>query len=101
MTNKLSIRNKPWLHHNTIEEKDNFLKWRRGYRHGKNRYLLRMLEETNQSFKCMLGNMTRSNIAKIELAHSRGEATCYHRPAVVKRQARLERYLRASYTGKL
>lgn len=101
MCNRRSKRNRPWLIPTSLQEEQNQRKWKIDFHHGKNKYRLHMLEETRSSFEALVGNNTISNIRKIERAHAQGKTTCYHRPAVVKRNARLERYLHATYSGKL
>lgn len=83
------------------EQRLNYLRFKQAYSHGKNRYRQHMLAESRKAFEAMIGDDTISNMRKIDRAHNLGKTTCYHRPAVVKRHEKLERYLRATYTGKL
>lgn len=101
MCNRLSRRNRPWAYPQTQEEKQRQVEWKHNWIHGKNKYRLHMIEESNRAFDGMIGNDTRSNTKKINAAQDKGLRRCHLRPAVEKRVAKLDRYWHASYNGKL
>lgn len=101
MCNRLSRRNRPWVYPQTQEEKQRHTEWKHNWIHGKNKYLLHIIDESNRAFDVMIGNNTRSNITKHDKAQLKGKNFCHLRPVVVKRIAKLDRYWLAAYNGEL
>lgn len=101
MCNRLSKRNRPYMCSQDPEKVARVKQWRHDWIHGKNKYRLHMIEESNRAFEGMIGNNTRSNIVKFDEALAKGKNTCHLRPSVVKFVEKLNRYWHASYHGKL